>query len=207
MLVVLVTRSGRNAYLVRCARLSFSSGRKVGRKQHAAASPAASPAASSPAAVHPAPFLPFDDLGTPQARYVVRQRWRTPRGPFNYTPMRVNSISPAPLHVRPMWALSTCRCANEIKKHTHPNCFTALFRPEQAIIANATARQAANRPTGVSKEVREQRHLATSTDHAHTTRHDTHRHTHTRHTAYGTRRHTAHATRLHGRRKDAASGG
>ena len=29
--------------------------------------------------------------------------------PFNRTPMGVNSISPAHLHVRPMWALSTCR--------------------------------------------------------------------------------------------------
>jgi len=31
------------------------------------------------------------------------------RKPFNFTVMGANSISPARLHVRPMWALSTCR--------------------------------------------------------------------------------------------------
>ena len=31
-----------------------------------------------------------------------------------------DSVSPAHLHVRPMWALSTCRWADEIKKSTHP---------------------------------------------------------------------------------------
>ena len=31
------------------------------------------------------------------------------REPFTFTPMGVNSISPAHLHVRPMWVLSTRR--------------------------------------------------------------------------------------------------
>ena len=47
--------------------------------------------------------------------------------PFSFTPMAVNSISPAHLHVRPMWALSTCRWAGETKKGTHPRNVLPLF--------------------------------------------------------------------------------
>ena len=42
----------------------------------------------------------------------------------------VNPTSPAHLHVRPMER--TCRCAGEIKKNTHPEIFTALFREQGA---------------------------------------------------------------------------
>ena len=51
----------------------------------------------------------------------------TPPEPFNSTPMGVNSISPGPPHVRPMWALSTCGEPDEIKKNAHPKNTTALF--------------------------------------------------------------------------------
>ena len=51
--------------------------------------------------------------------------------PFNFTPMGVNSISPGSPHVRPMGVHRTCGEPDEIKKNTHPENFTALFR-EQA---------------------------------------------------------------------------
>ena len=54
------------------------------------------------------------------------------RDPLNFTPVGINSIPPAHLHVRPMGALSTCRCAGEIKKQIHPEYFTALFREQGA---------------------------------------------------------------------------
>ena len=52
--------------------------------------------------------------------HTVRPR----RVPYSFTPMGVNSISPAHLHARPM--RRTCRQAVEIKKKHPPDFFTAL---------------------------------------------------------------------------------
>ena len=59
-----------------------------------------------------------------------RQGHGTRHKPFNFTPMAANPISPAHPHARPTGR--TCRWAGEIKKNTHPESFTALFR-EQAV--------------------------------------------------------------------------
>ena len=47
------------------------------------------------------------------------------RGPFTFTPVGINLISPAQLHARPMGR--TCRLAGKIKKKTHAEQITALF--------------------------------------------------------------------------------
>ena len=59
-------------------------------------------------------------------------RLGTRREPFSFTPVAVNSISSGSPHVRctPMWALSTCGEPDEIKKNTHPELITALFRAQ-----------------------------------------------------------------------------
>ena len=68
----------------------------------------------------------------------------TRRGPFNSTPMAVNSISFASSRARPMWALSTyvwcpfTRPPNEIKNSTHPKTFTALFRAQGSMATTTT---------------------------------------------------------------------
>ena len=49
----------------------------------------------------------------------------TPREPFNYTPMGVNSILSSSPHVRPTGR--TCGEPNEIKKNTHPKNTTLFF--------------------------------------------------------------------------------
>ena len=60
----------------------------------------------------------------------------TRREPYNFTPMWVNSVSSARLHVRirctPMWALGTCRRADEIKTNTRSNWRDQVRRRHQA---------------------------------------------------------------------------
>ena len=58
---------------------------------------------------------------------LYRQRG-TSREPFNSTPMAVNSISSGSPHVRRMGVHRTCGEPEEVKKNTHPEYFTALFR-------------------------------------------------------------------------------
>ena len=66
---------------------------------------------------------------------------RTPDGtrpePFNSTPMGVNSISSGSPHVRPMGVHRTCGEPDEIKKNTHPEYITALYR-DQASSSSST---------------------------------------------------------------------
>ena len=57
----------------------------------------------------------------------------TPRGPFNYTPVGINSISFGSPHVRPTGC--TCGEPNEIKKNAHPKYVTALFVSRPSISA------------------------------------------------------------------------
>ena len=106
----------------------------------------------------------------------------TRRGPFDLTPIGVNSISPAHLHVRPMGR--TCRWAGEIKKNTHPKFFPALFREQARSCGGRTCRSGP----------------ASRSAHAHTRTHAPHpcqlvaaQHTqqHTQHTAHAA--HGSHA--------------
>ena len=69
-----------------------------------------------------------------------RNKMSTRRGPFNSTPMGVNSIPPARLHVRPMGVHRTCRWAGEIKKNTHPKKITALYGEQGSRRATTWAR-------------------------------------------------------------------
>ena len=55
---------------------------------------------------------------------------RTPRDPFNFTPMAANPISSGPPHVRCTPMGRTCGGPDEIKKNTHPKNITALFRAQ-----------------------------------------------------------------------------
>ena len=52
------------------------------------------------------------------------------REPFNFTPMGVNPISSGSPHVRCTPMGRTCGEPDEIKKNTHPEYFTALFREQ-----------------------------------------------------------------------------
>ena len=81
---------------------------------------------------HPTTHTHIHRLGTLRgtAPCWLRRPSCTRHGPFNFTPVGVNSTSPALLHARPMWALSTCRAAGEIKKKTHPESITARLRDE-----------------------------------------------------------------------------
>ena len=54
----------------------------------------------------------------------------TRHDPFNITPMGVNSISVGSPHVRCTPMGRTCGEPNEIKKNTHPEHTTALFRAQ-----------------------------------------------------------------------------
>ena len=70
-----------------------------------------------------------------RVRRPLLRRQGTRREPFNSTPMGVNPISSGSPHVRPMGR--TCGEPDEIKKHTHPKHFTALFR-EQGFFGQLT---------------------------------------------------------------------
>ena len=54
-------------------------------------------------------------------------------GGLTFTPMGVNSMSPARLHVQPMGVHRTCRWADNIKENTKPKHATALFCLPQAV--------------------------------------------------------------------------
>ena len=74
---------------------------------------------------------------------------RTRPGPFNFTPVGANPISPGSPHVRPMWALSTCGGPDVIKKNTHPKYITALVRDQ------GTTRRGLPRPRVVRERLGE----------------------------------------------------